>query len=75
MNKLISGALTFLGALLFVLAMSFVIGIIVAYPLMWLWNKLLPELFGLPTISFWQAFGIYFLCGLLFRSTHTTNNK
>lgn len=31
-----------------------------------LWNWLLPELFGLPTISFWQAAGLLLLCKILF---------
>lgn len=33
---------------------------------MLLWNWLLPELFGLPTISFWQAAGLLVLCKILF---------
>ena len=33
-----------------------------------LWNWLLPPLFGWPTITFWQAFGILVLCRILFGS-------
>ncbi len=33
---------------------------------MLLWNALVPPLFGLPTISFWQALGILVLCRILF---------
>src|ERR1051325_10961987 len=33
---------------------------------MLLWNSLLPVLFGLPAISFWQALGILVLCRILF---------
>lgn len=33
---------------------------------MLLWNWLMPELFGLPTITFWQAAGILLLCKILF---------
>lgn len=33
---------------------------------MLLWNWLMPELFGLPTISFWQAAGLLTLCKILF---------
>lgn len=32
---------------------------------MWLWNWLLPEIFGLPTLNFWQAVGLLALCRLL----------
>lgn len=31
-----------------------------------LWNWLLPSLFGLPQITFWQAIGILALCRILF---------
>jgi hypothetical protein len=31
-----------------------------------LWNVLMPELFGLPRISFWQAVGLLTLSWLLF---------
>ena len=32
----------------------------------WLWNAILPGLFGLPTITFWQALGILALSRILF---------
>src|SRR3990172_3177733 len=32
----------------------------------WLWNALLPPLFGLPVIGFWQALGILALARILF---------
>ena len=31
-----------------------------------LWNWLMPGIFGLPRISFWQAVGLLGLCWLLF---------
>jgi hypothetical protein len=37
-----------------------------SYITMLLWNCLLPELFHLPVISFWQALGILILTRLLF---------
>lgn len=33
---------------------------------MWLWNAILPGLFGISTISFWQALGILVLSKILF---------
>lgn len=33
---------------------------------MLLWNWLMPELFGLPTITFCQAAGLLLLCKILF---------
>ncbi len=31
-----------------------------------LWNWLMPEIFGLPEIDFWQAAGLLVLCKILF---------
>lgn len=33
---------------------------------MLLWNWLMPAIFGLPCITFWQAFGLLALCKILF---------
>jgi hypothetical protein len=45
-----------------------VIGVVVAYPLMLLWNWLVPAIFGLKTITFLEALGLYLLCGIVFKS-------
>ncbi|WP_313517122.1 hypothetical protein [Sphingobacterium sp.] len=34
--------------------------------LQFLWNKLMPEIFGLKTIDYWQALGLFILSKLLF---------
>lgn len=41
------------------------------YPIlvMLLWNWLMPLLFGLPLIGFWEAFGLNWLCAILFKNT------
>ena len=41
---------------------TFIVGEIVRR----LWNWLLPSLFGLPAITFWQALGLLTLCRILF---------
>jgi len=46
----------------------FASGLILAFPVMWLWNYLMPDLFHLSTIGYWQAFCLYYMCGLLFKS-------
>ena len=48
--------------------------VILGYPLMLLWNWLMPIIFGLPEITFWQAIGLNFLSTILFKST-TRKNK
>ncbi|MDR2682612.1 MAG: hypothetical protein LBB64_01930 [Dysgonamonadaceae bacterium] len=35
---------------------------------MWLWNALLPQIFGIAAINFWQALGLLVLCRILFGS-------
>ena len=55
-------------AILAVLLVAFIVDLIFAAPFMWLWNALMPEIFGLVKISFWQAFGLEVLAGILFGS-------
>ena len=31
-----------------------------------IWNAVMPDIFGLPVITFWQAFGLVFLAKLFF---------
>jgi hypothetical protein len=60
----------------FFLAVATLVGIslIMAVPTMLLWDWLMPELFGLKTITLFQAWGLNFLCGMLFKS-HTSSSK
>lgn len=37
-------------------------------PVMLLWDWLMPTIFGLKEITWFQAWGLMFLCGLLFKS-------
>jgi NADH:ubiquinone oxidoreductase subunit K len=32
----------------------------------WLWNTTMPEVFGISTLSFWQAVRVLLLAGILF---------
>jgi hypothetical protein len=75
MNKLIEGffsVLTFLGMLVFVL---FGHALLLAIPVMILWNMVIPELFHLPEINYFQAFVLYVLCGLLFKNPNKIEKK
>lgn len=53
-------------AIILGLVLVFFVSIIVGWPVMLLWNWLMPAIFGLGTITFWQACGIMWLCGILF---------
>ena len=37
-------------------------------PLMLVWNGVMPTIFGLPEIGFWQACGLQLLATILFKS-------
>ena len=50
-------AMIVLGGILFLLA---------NYLLMRLWNWLMPDLFGVGTVTYWQALGIFVIAKLLF---------
>ena len=39
--------------------------ILFGFVIMWLWNWLMPEIFGLTTLSFWQSVGLIALVKLL----------
>jgi len=42
------------------------IAFLVGYIVMQLWNWLMPELFGLPAVSYWQAVGVLILAKIIF---------
>lgn len=44
--------------------------VLFAYPLMLLWNVLMPVIFNLPIINFWQALGILIMSNILFKSAN-----
>lgn len=58
-----------------VLLSLFFMAILIALPIMWLWNWLMPDLFNLVEINFWQAIGISTLSGLLFINSSINYNK
>ncbi|TYA71549.1 hypothetical protein [Seonamhaeicola marinus] len=45
----------------------FIIGlaILFGFIIMWLWNWLMPMIFGLTTLTFWQAVGVFILAKIL----------
>jgi len=59
------------GVVLLILAVG-MFAVFAALPTMWLWNWLMPELFGLKTIGFWQSFGLLLLSGFLLKSGSTS---
>ncbi len=41
------------------------LAVLFGFVIMWLWNWLMPELFGLTTLTYWQAVGLFILLKLL----------
>ena len=56
-KKIMGGAFVLLGIVL-----VFAIGLVVQS----LWNGLMPDIFRLPAISYWQAMGLFVLAKILF---------
>lgn len=63
-----------LSVVLFGFVVAFIISAAMSLPVMLLWDWLMPQIFGLPEITWLQAWGLLFLCGMLFKS-HTTVSK
>jgi hypothetical protein len=57
-----------LEAILLIVGLIVLAAILLALPLQLLWNWLMPNLFNLPVITFWQALGLNMLAGILFKS-------
>jgi len=51
----------------------FFVAALMSLPVMLLWDWLMPTIFGLPEITWFQAWGLLFLCGTLFKSNTTVN--
>ena len=52
-------------------------GLLFGWIIVWLWNWLMPMIFGLPTITFWQGVGIFILAKILFGgfSSHSDSSS
>lgn len=51
------------------IALIAILAIVFSFPTMWLWNWLMPTLFGLVKITWLQALGLNVLSGILFRNS------
>jgi hypothetical protein len=69
MDRITRKIATTIGAIVMLCALIMIGGLLVGFPIKWLWNWLLPDMFGLKVIGFWQAWGFAVLCGMLFKSS------
>ena len=63
------------GIVIGTIALTFGMMCLQAWLVMLLWNWIAVGLFGAPALSFWVAFGLRWLCSLLFKSKLTVNKK
>ncbi len=64
-------AVKIVGLVLLGLAGVTVLGLVFGLLVRWLWNALMPVVFGLPEVGFWQAVGLVVLAHLLFGGDHS----
>lgn len=50
-------------------------GAVFAIVEMWLWNQVMPDMFGLKEITYWQALCISWLSMLLFQSGSSSSSS
>ena len=62
---------TVLLGLVVVAGASLIAGAIVSFA----WNRLMPYLFGLPTLDYWQGFLMSMLIGTLFSKTKISSKE
>lgn len=60
---------------LFFAAIGFLILALFGFVVKWLWNSLLPDIFGVKEISYWQGLGLLVLGRLLFGGFGSDNKS
>lgn len=61
-----------IGGLILASIVAFLFGLIV----MWLWNWIMPDIFGLAEITYWQGWALVLLSHILFKSNaHKYHNR
>lgn len=67
--------LAIIGIIVGAIAWGFGVMCLQAWLVMLLWNWIAVDLFGAPVLGFWMAFGLCWLCSLLFKSKVIVNKK
>ncbi|GEM_PF-1213566 len=62
------GVFSIVGKVLIGILVAAGVALFFGFVVMWLWNWLMPDIFGLNKISFWQAWGLVVLSHILFKS-------
>jgi len=72
-EKIVAG----LGIFIVFLVILLIVGLLISFPVMWLWNGCLVGLVAgvSPITSVWQSLGIIVLFSLLFKSGYSSLNS
>lgn len=68
-DDVIAGTVAFIGVIVLVTILVGLWGLLWSFPLMWAWNYVMPPMFGLKTITYWQMFSLYFILTSLWKIT------
>ena len=63
------------GAFFIGIGLILIFSVLTALPVMLLWDWLMPTLFGLKEITLFQAWGVNFLCCMLFKGNSYNKNN
>jgi len=66
MEDLVELILSYAGVLILALVLAVAFGAFLAIPAQWLWNEILPDLFGIVKISYIKMWGLLILLRILF---------
>jgi hypothetical protein len=67
---------TLLAAILLAAGLAFLASVLIAYPVKWLWNWIVPTVFtGVKEISALQAWGLVFLLNLMIPNRNRAEKK
>lgn len=64
-----------IGAIVIAIVILLLVAVLFAIPTLLLWNWLMPLLFGLKTITLFQAWGVNLLTSILFKSNYKSVKK
>lgn len=67
-SKPLPRVLRFIGLVIGGVILAGAFALVFGYIVMLLWNWIMPVVFGITTITFWQAFGIILLAKIIFSS-------
>jgi len=71
--------LIYTGLIALAVVLILVIGLVAAWPVMWIVNYLfapsaLLAVFGTPTLGYWKAYWLFFFFGLAFKSSSSSSS-